>query len=221
MSSGVEVEFKLVLPDEEALERVRRILVAAGAATHAPLVQVNHFFDTAGRDLRDREVALRLRRAGGRHELALKGPARSSAEIGMHERPEEELEIDARAAAAILAGELSPLELLAERLGSSALLRQTQEPVGPRRLRHLGSFENERARLGPLRLGPGGPALVFELDRTRFPGGRIEHELEVEIRAADAPLVEPLLRELLRAAGVEWRPARSKAERFFRILDCG
>jgi len=219
MQPRTEVEYKLALPDDQALARLKRILVEAGAAVQAPLVQVNHFFDTAERDLRGHELALRLRSAGGRHELALKGPATTSAGAALHERPEEELELDARAAAAILAGERSPLELLRECLGASALNREAGDIVGGRTLRHIGAFENERTRLGPVVLAERGPALVLELDRTRFPGGRIELELEVEIRAGDAADVAAALRDLLRRARVEWRPARSKAERFFRILD--
>ncbi len=222
---GVEVEFKLALPDEAALLRILRLLLGPRSAPPVPVKQVNHFFDTAARDLRRSEMALRLRVEDDRRWLALKGPARTGpARTGMgalHERPEDEVALEPEEAEALLAGTLSPSAIVRERLGASPLAREALALAGGRPLGHLGSFENERLRLGPLPFpGPGRSLpLVFELDRTRFPGSPVERELEVEVRSADAPLVERELRDLLRRAGVEWTPARSKAERFFRILD--
>ncbi len=59
----------------------------------------------------------------------------------------------------------------------------------------------------------------LELDRSEFPGGRVEHEVEVEVAAADAPAVEAALREWLGRAGVPWRTAESKAQRLFEALE--
>ncbi len=218
MSGELEVEFKLSLPDEEACERLLALLPPS-IREAAPVLQVNHFFDTSSGELRKCELALRLRSEGDRYMLALKGP-RAGAAGALHARPEEEVEIPAPEATAILGGARSPLEALHERLPDSELVQSALALVGSRPLSHLGAFRNERRRIGPVTpIGPGrADALVFELDRTLFPGERLEHELEVEVEAADAPAIEAELRALFRRADIEWRPAASKAERFFRIL---
>ena len=74
----------------------------------------------------------------------------------------------------------------------------------------------------PLAFPPGspGPALVFELDETRFPDGSVERELELELPpGADAAAVEHALRALLASLGLPFESAPSKAARFFRILE--
>ena len=58
----------------------------------------------------------------------------------------------------------------------------------------------------------------LELDRTEFPGAEVHFELELEVREEQAAAGRQALEALLRKAGVEWRPARGKAERFFEAL---
>jgi uncharacterized protein YjbK len=215
MGGVTETEFKLALPDEQARQR---LLAALGCGPGVTFRQTNHFFDSPERSLRRHEIALRLRQAEGRHELALKGPRRAAGSTALHERQELELVLTAEEAQAILGGTRSPLAPFLELDPRPELVRTARELAAGRPLLHLGSFENERTRLGPIAFA-GGPALALELDRTAFPAGRVEHELEVELRAEDAGLVEPELRALLREAKISWSPASSKAERFFRILD--
>ena len=83
-------------------------------------------------------------------------------------------------------------------------------------LRHLGAFQNERARLD-VALGVEGRTIpvTFELDRTTFPGDQVQYEVEVEIAGADAPAVDRALRDFFAQAGVAWREGPSKAKRFF------
>jgi hypothetical protein len=162
-----------------------------------------------------------LREEGGRFVLALKGPL-LGAEGALAERPEEELEVSPATAAALLAGTRSPLEVLAEGLADRPLVARARALVRSETLRRIGAFENERLRVGPLRFpsASSGPPLVFELDRTHFPDGSVERELEVEVPAeADARAVERGLAELFAELGIPLEPAPSKAARFFERME--
>ena len=215
--SAVEREFKLRIPDAE---RFRALLARFEGVPRSRVRQVNHFFDTDARALRAARLALRLREEDGRFALALKGPQLSGSGA-LAEREEVEREIEPRAAESVLVGERCPLATLAA-LAPGALVREARARVGDPALRRLGSFENERLRLGPLAFPPGsaGPALVFELDETRFPDGSVEHELELELPAgADDAAIEQELRALFASLGLPFESAPSKAARFFGILE--
>lgn len=218
MRQGIEHEFKLFLPSEAALEAV---LARLGAPAGPPEVQTNHFFDTPSRDLRRARLALRLRHEAGTHTLTLKGPSLQSDALSAT-RPEEELEIAPDQAADVLAGNTSALELLARSAGASPLVARARAASAGAPLRTIGSFVNHRQRVGPLEFPPrsGAPALVFELDRTEFPDGSVQRELEVEL-PADAPAgeIEAGLARLFAELGLPLRGAESKAARFFRLLD--
>ena len=183
---------------------------------------MNHFFDTPARDLRSRRAALRLREEEARFTLTLKGPRSAADGDGaLSLRPEEETRIEAREATALLAGEVDGLRLLSRRIeGPAPFLAETAQALAGAQLEYLGAFENHRARLGPVALDVDGSALevLFELDRTEFPGGRTDYEIEVEVAAEHAtPALGDVLRELLARAGIEWTTASSKASRFFSV----
>jgi len=101
-------------------------------------------------------------------------------------------------------------------------VRELRARAGTAALVPLGSFENERRRIGPLAFPPGssGPELWFEFDTTHFPGGVVERELEVELPHDASPAaVERGLRELFAALELPFESAPSKAERFFALLE--
>lgn len=216
-SGPVEVEFKLLLADEAARERLLAVLLRPGARPIAPVRQENHFLDTADGVLRAARHVVRLRREEGDWTLALKGPALSEGR-GPTRRAEEERKVSPETAHAILAGATSPLDAF-RREPQAVLLAPIERLVEGRALTVIGSFANERTRLAAdavvRELGLG-----VELDRTTFPGARTELELEVELPAdVDPAPVELALRLLLERARVPWTPATGKAGRFFRILD--
>jgi len=218
---AIEREFKLRIPSAQA---EARLLASLGPAPANGARQTNHFFDTAARALRGARLALRLREEESAFTLALKGPLQGQgpdASGALAARPEEELRVSADEARALLAGHRSPLALLeASALAAAPLVREARARAGTAPLLHLGAFENERRRVGPLAFPRGGPSLVFEFDTTHFPGGVIERELEVEL-PPDAPVaaIERELRALFTAGAVPFEPARSKAERFFALLE--
>lgn len=214
---GMEREFKLELGDARAVARLR---AALGPAPERSARQENHFFDTPAGDLRGARLALRLRDEEGRWFLTLKGP-RQQAAGALSARAEEELELEADAARALLARDGDPLAWFEGRPdGAVELVRTARAALRGAALARLGSFTNERTRLGPLALGAGLPALVLELDRSRFPDGQEAFELEVELPAdAQAPAVEGALRALFARLDLPWRAGENKAARFFRALD--
>jgi uncharacterized protein YjbK len=239
MGEGIEREFKLCIPDEDARQRLLDEL--GPGATHTAR-QVNHYFDSARNTLRLARIALRLREEDGRFTLTLKGDTAGGdtaggdtaesetvlAETGtpastLTTRTEEEREIEPSEARSILEGRLSPLEILAHgELAEAPLIRRAQALLATEALVWLGSFENERTRVGPLVYPRGSrqPALLFEFDRTRFPGGLVELELEVELPPeADAPATERALEALFRSVALTPTSAAPKVARFLQILD--
>ena len=219
-ASGREIEFKLSLASDAALAA---LLGALGPAARpaAPVLQVNHFFDTLSSDLGRHGIALRLREEAGRYLLTAKGNTATRAALSVRE--EHELELDEPTARAILAGRTSALAVLLERSPRplAALLERMRGAGGERAVVRLGCFENERTRFASVSLptAEGPIELELELDRTRFPGDRIELELEAELAdPREIPRAEKALRSLLARAGIPWIPAASKAGRFFRYL---
>lgn len=206
----LEREFKLELAGEAERARLRAALPAAPVAG---VLQTNHFLDTPAGGLRAARLALRLRAEGGRWYLTLKGPRLGNAGE-LTTRAEEELELDAAHADAILAGRVDPLAALPP----SALRALAEAARQDGTLVLVGSFVNERERFGPLALGALPAGLVLELDRTHFPDG-IAHELEVEVPDGIEPeALERELRLLFARLELPWRPAGNKAARFFRAL---
>lgn len=209
-----EAEFKLLLPGPQAQAA---LAVRAGWAgpLPEPVRQENHFFDHDGA-LAAAGYTLRVRDEDGRFILTAKGPP-SRERGGLTVKPEEELELDGVVARAAISGESSPLEPLRE----TTLGRRLGTLLGDATPRHVGSFVNERRKVGPLtlRLPSGELQVTLELDRTQLPGDRVDHELEVEVPEACAEEVGTLLREWLAAEGLEWRHGTSKVKRFRAALE--
>jgi len=218
-----ENEIKLLVDDERAFVTLGGLLLGRGVALPMPATQINRFFDTDDRVLGRGGFVLRLREEGERLTLTAKGPARAGASTnGLVSKAEEEIEITAAEGAAIRAGATSPLDLLEARLASRpALLGAMRGAAGERPLAEVGAFRNERRSVGPLDVATaaGTVKIVLELDRTEFPGDRVDHEVEAEILEGDPVAVLARFRDLFREAGLAWRPAPSKPKRFFEALD--
>jgi inorganic triphosphatase YgiF len=218
MSGGREVELKLAVDDAAALEAVA---AAAGGARQAPAHQTNTFFDTPSLSLDAARCICRLREEGGRYTLTLKGPATAASSDGVvTSKVEEEWDLDEAGARLLLAGREDPLLVLKDRSEQNPLLEQVRARAADERLAPLGAFSNERTRIVATLVVAGAPRpAVLELDRTTFPGGVVEHEVELEIDdAAAADSWRLALDELFARAGVCGRPAASKAKRFFSLV---
>ena len=214
-----EIEFKLRLDGEVELEALARAAERRGARRSGPVEQENHFFDTGDAALRASGIVVRLRREDGRYVLAVKGARVGGEDGNVHVRPEEECRVPAQEAEEILQRRVMALASLATSFGANggAIAERLRDAAQAEELVHVGSFRNLRLRLEPLDI-PGGGALTLELDRTELPGGRVDHELELEVTEEARAAGQALLGELLREAAVVGQPSTSKAKRFFEAL---
>ena len=228
MDAWRETELKIGLPDESAWRWVEsRLSVAAVASQH------NFFFDTRERTLRGARIGLRLRQEGGTVRLTAKGPAAQSTDAAITRRIELERDSsDAELAAALSEGlDLSATvaswraNLPSDPRESAAVAQflDALDAAGPR-FDATGDFENER-RTGRLDLidAQGPCPITLELDRTRYPGGREDFEIEVEAAAgkeADLSRIrDALLAWLEGECGIRTFAAESKLARLEAILE--
>ena len=215
---ATEIEFKYKLPSAQALSAVE---AAASGERLSQVTQVNHFFDTEDFALNRAKLVLRLRQEGERFVLTGKGPAQESADGLLTTKVEEEEEVSAATARALLAGERAALEVL--RQSGKAPSRQKlceamDRARAGRPLTEVGQFTNVRTKVAH-HLRSVGEDVVLECDETTFPGGVTHYEVEVEIGAStDAAAAAKELEALLRRAGATLESAPSKAKRFFAAL---
>lgn len=214
MDGAQEIELKLAVGGPDALRAVAAAALRRGARARPPLRQENLFFDAPDGRLRRADHTLRLRAEGGRFRLAAKGPLEGRADPALHVRAEEEAELGADEALALQRDGAGALDALERALGqTSPLIARLRRLLAGAELVHAGAFENERVVVGPL--AAGGAQLYLELDRTLFPGGRVDCEVELELPAGALEAGRALLLALLDEAGVVGTPAASKAARFF------
>jgi uncharacterized protein YjbK len=219
MSNGVEVEFKFRLDDSKQFETLTAV---AQGRPRASVRQRNHFFDTVDGRLNSARHALRLREEGERFLLTAKGPERKSAGGTLSEKAEQERFIEPAEAKAILDGQVSPLDLLERRAGAQIeLLRSMRGIIADKPLTYVGSFANTRTPVETIiRLGARDQRVIFEMDRTEFPG-RIDYEVEIDITSIaeeDRKAAIAVISALVEQAGIKRQSAPSKAKRFFDIL---
>jgi len=234
MTSWREIELKLALPDEDAWHWVRERLTEPRVTP-----QSNHFFDSPGAPLQAAKIGVRLRREDERRLLTVKSDGQSETEGGLSRRIELESVLPREAFDEALADGLllDPwienwrAELAASADDSAELeaFLTRLEHLTPEPLQRFGGFDNERT-IGILRidLADGPQRIEVELDRTHFPGGRIDFELEVEFPTEGPKETghEALPKEVQRAlidrlgeGGIHPFAAASKLARFQAILE--
>ncbi|HXE72503.1 MAG TPA: CYTH domain-containing protein [Candidatus Nitrosotenuis sp.] len=197
MSTERELKYRLAGPaDYQAL------LTELGRPC-AQALQVNVYFEAPDGRIEAARSVLRLRCEGEARLLTYKRGL--SQEEGYFQAREVEEEVDPATAERLLAGDLS------EDLWALSPLAALARDLGRCPLHVRGRTENLRLRF-PL---PGGDFL--ELDRTVFPGGQVEFEVEVETRQPDQ--VRAWLEGLWARTGVVVEPqTRTKYERFLASL---
>ena len=202
----MEVELKLALTPPEALER----LLACLPTPDAVITQTNHYFaDPVGVLARDR-VMVRVRESVTQGDespqpVILTIKRRAEVNNGLFIAQEDEYELDNEAWQVVRddGGDLrqagvEPLEALCEALGVSMLFK-------------VGAFRNTR-RCIPLQ------GLMLEVDRTEFPGGRVDVEVEVETEEVER--ARHVLMTIADAHHLHLQPqALGKYSRFVAIIN--
>lgn len=168
------------------------------------LSQDNRFFDTADRRLRRALLNLRLRRENDALLMTCKGRGGIGA-AGEHRHIEWEEWLDPTRWNDITRGPLDPAGL--------PLPEPVRQALGDGMLQPLGGFANLRLEFRH----PGNPAALLCLDRTDFPGQRIDYELEIETAAPQRHAAE--WRAHLEAWGVAITP--QMMTKFARFLALG
>jgi len=196
--SGLERELKLRLEGAEAAQRLGNVL----GVPFETVQQVNLYLETTRHQVASGRCMVRLRCEAGRWSLTYKRGLRVQA--GYFEAREVEAVLPD-----CLKGHWSEADLPAlEQLPPLQALRADGVAGN---LSISGEVHNLRARF---RLSNGD---ILELDRTRFPGDRVDWEVEVETRKPDE--VRALLAGLAEEAGVVLQEQRqTKYERFLEAV---
>jgi len=167
----------------------------------------NGFFDSEDRRLSKAGWALRVRAETGRGLVTIKSLAGPSETAFVRE--EIESVIDRSLATEILEDRRSVMQL------DVAPVAVLKERVGPIEVDLLVRFENTRQRKA-FRFGD--HEYTLEIDRTEFPLGQVDYELEVEIPdLSRVEVVEDGLRKLFGSLGIPYeRQAETKLARALR-----
>jgi hypothetical protein len=162
---------RLAVPGEDAFESL-------GLKLPAGTTRLAHIFDT------DDGILLR----NGYLLQLLEEPGTFAVSVSQGEEAQV-VKIDARWAADILDGSLSPITVLERRLG-----RQLLPDTGKQPLRRVSWRKRLRRHLGPV-LG-----LHFDFDKISSPGSKVDYEVEATHESEHA------LRQLFLDAGIKWQP---------------
>ena len=218
---STEIELKFSVDGESAFDALVRHLDLPTREFHDTVHQVNHFFDTPSFSLHQGKVTLRLREENRRHLLTLKGAEEPRTADGVAtQRIEVEVRLAPEMALDVLQGSISPRDALAHGIADQnpRALELLDETIGSAELHYAGRFENRRTRLSPINVDLEGREVQinFELDTVTFGPDRIDHEIEVEVTSeVNVEHLYSHLVRMLEEAGITWRPALSKAQRFF------
>ncbi len=188
MAEHLEVELKWAL--DVASHGALAPLLTQSLGQPRTLVQHNRFFDTADRRLRQAKLNLRLRRENAALLLTCKGHLGIGAN-GEHRHTEWEEWLDPAWWNDIDQGVLDAARL--------PLPEQVRQALGGAELTSLGGFANHRLEFHQ----DGEHSALLCLDRTDFPGGRIDHELEIE--TASPQVNDQRWRQQLQQWGIPFR----------------
>jgi len=213
----MEIELKIGL----ATEADRTLLIKKFGPPEQSITQRNLFLDGENGELSFEKIALRVRRekefpaAGPAIEhvvLALKAGISSDGVLSKREEIE------------------SPLGLSMDEVARSPgrLLMMVQEPIlelkkrvpALESLKTIGVFDNDRVVI-PVSLDIEGKMVktTWEVDRTVFPGGRVDCELEIELEdESGADAIAQAVERTLADAGVKTVPQPNG--KYSRFLSC-
>lgn len=207
----IEVELKLMLPDQAAYDAVRAWLDASSTSCRVRS-QRNLYLDTADLRLRAQRAMLRLRFEPDHVVATLK--TRPNLQAGLMRTEEREAPLDADLAARFRAR--VPSRVDPDVLPLAAALRPLLGDAEPApALFALGALINERRSYAlPRALLDGGPGTVpIDLDHSLGPAGT--PRLEVELEHSDAAALEDALYARILDLGVAASPSEQSKYAWF------
>ncbi len=218
MSSGIEVELKLLLESAHDHDLLRMRL--QGYGNPQVVEQLNYYLDTRDRRLLRSKVMVRVRVEADQVISTCKTrPQMTDGLMSVHE-----FELPMPAVAAALWRQGAPDRVALDDLPIADAIRRAFGSKDPRNevLYVLGAVRNTRRRyavpadaIGVAPLVAGG-VLEVELDHTLFPGDEERFELEVE--HANASALASAVESTLLSDVIRWRPAdESKYAQFLRL----
>jgi uncharacterized protein YjbK len=208
-----ESEIKVILTDED----VTRLRARLGSPRRT-LRQISHFFETPQDHLAKAKMSLRVREecdlASGDEQILLTVKGMGVRAGALMVRPEIESQLDPKDWSGLRDKnmhfadiDLPPVKKLSDTLGDLRSLS----------IDCMGHIENEREVFD---FSADDLDLELLLDRTSYPDGTAEFELESELAQSMAGHAARALRALFGEIGVEWRPsAVGKYVRFRRKID--
>ncbi|XXM73870.1 CYTH domain-containing protein [Lysinibacillus sphaericus] len=187
MAQEIEIEFKNLLTKEEYMKMIQQFSVKDTDF----MVQENHYFDTPGFQLKERQSALRVRQKEGTYTLTLKTPVTDGL-----------LETNQRLSA-VQAEELLDHGIFPDGEVKDFLLNLGASVSS---LCCFGSLRTKRAELAYR-----GGLLVFD-ESSYF--DKVDYELEYEVK--DFKEGEKIFFNFLKEIGIPIRETENKIKRFYR-----
>tara|TARA_B100000683_G_scaffold274697_1_gene323441 strand:- start:4946 stop:5626 length:681 start_codon:yes stop_codon:yes gene_type:complete len=220
----LEIELKYALENVQQYDALIAHLETYSGEKAILLSQTNAFFDTPGLHLKQAGLILRLRTENNRFVLTAKGtaPADVTGDDTLACRLEEETEITAEEAQALLENRMNPIQLLEkgdwpqdaqDQKNRLLLMGHLKTLTTAHDFTPLGSFKNDR-RVIPVSID--NVVFRFECDATHFSSSHTDYEVEIELsHATEAPLVKHFVKTCFNALGIPEKSAPGKAWRFF------
>lgn len=201
---------RLEVHGEGDFESLRLVLSADGLQGTTRLM---HIFDTHDCALLRDGYVLQLREEAGAFAVALE-TQRSGYGPASQKEGAQAAAIDGRWAADILAGCISPITVLENRVGHPLpkLISAAATATGKQPLHRVTWRKRLRRHLGPV-LVPHENASVtlhFEFDRISGPGSQVDYEIEVTATGLGALHCEHAVRRLFSQAGIRWQPVTGR-----------
>jgi len=208
-----ESEIKVILTDEDV-----GLLRARLGDPGRTLRQISYFFETPQDHLAKAELSLRVREehdvTSGDEQILLTVKGMGLRAGALMVRPEIECQLDPADWSGLRDKQihfadvdLPPVHRLQQALGD----------IRPLDLESMGHIENTRE---VFEFSHDNLALEILLDRTKYPDGTAEFEMESELSQAMAGRGARALRGLFEEIGIEWRPSPvGKYVRFRRKID--
>jgi uncharacterized protein YjbK len=187
LAQEIEIEFKNLLTKEEYMQLIQQFMIKETDFR----IQENHYFDTPGFQLKEKQSALRVRQKDGTFNLTLKTPVTDGL-----------LETNQR----LSSGQAE--ELLEHGIFPDGEVKDFLLNAGASvsSLHHFGSLTTKRAELEYQ-----GGLLVFD-ESSYF--DKIDYELEYEVK--DFKEGEEIFFDLLKEQGIPKRETENKIKRFYR-----